>query len=101
MKKATVYLAGKDHGVNLYIPNIDDSLEEYEAIHDACAEAFPHEIMETIMGPEDTSLLEVLGEGDAEEAIQYLIEAIEHLGVETKVAQYLHSRGYDRPEDEE
>ena len=101
MKKARVYLEGKDNGVNLYIPDIDDSLEQYEAIHEARAEAFPHQMMDTIMDPEDTSLLEVLGEGDAEEAIQYLIEAIEHLGVETKVAQYLHSRGYDRPEDEE
>lgn len=101
MQKATVYLEGKDHGVNLYIPNIDDKMEQYEAINDARDEWFPHQMMETIMPAQDTSLLEVLGEGDAEEAIQYLIEAIEHLGVECKVAQYLHSRGYDRPEDEE
>lgn len=47
----------------------------------------------------DTDLLDLIGEADPEEAIQYLIDAIEDAGVVHRVAGYLYRNGFGR-EDE-
>lgn len=41
-------------------------------------------------------LLDLVGETDPEEAIQYLIEAIEDAGVSHQVANYLYQHGFGR-----
>lgn len=47
----------------------------------------------------DKDLLDMVGETDPEEAIQYLIDAIEAAGVTHRVAGYLYRHGFGR-EDE-
>ena len=44
----------------------------------------------------DTDLLDLIGETDPEEAIQYLIDAIEDAGVTHRVAGYLYRYGFGR-----
>jgi len=41
-------------------------------------------------------LLDLIGETDPEEAIQYLIEAIENAGVSHQVANYLYQHGFGK-----
>lgn len=47
----------------------------------------------------DTNLLDLISEADPEEAIRYLIDAIEDAGVTHRVAGYLYRYGFGR-EDE-
>lgn len=44
----------------------------------------------------DIDLLDLIGEADPEEAIQYLIDAIEDAGVTHRVAGYLYQHGFGR-----
>ena len=46
-------------------------------------------------------LYDLVSETDAEEAIRYLIEAIEDAGVEHRVAGYLYRHGFGRDNDED
>ena len=47
----------------------------------------------------DKDLLDLIGEADPEEAIQYLIDAIEDAGVTHRVAGYLYRNGFGRDDD--
>lgn len=46
------------------------------------------------------SLLDLIGETDPEEAIRYLIDAIENAGVSNRVAGYLYRHGFGRYDED-
>lgn len=82
-----------------YGANVDEAKKHFGDYHPntAITKALPYP---DAMEPENfTDLMTLTGEVEAEEALRYLIEAIEDAGVEHRVAGYLYRFGFGREEE--